>query len=57
VAKILICDPCPELDDLLAVVDILGGNADHFERLWKGIHGYRGGPGTLPSTPGSVLDA
>lgn len=47
VGKILNCDPCPELDDLLAVVNVLGGDEKRFERLWKDIHGYRGGPGAL----------
>ncbi len=47
VAKILNCDPCPELDDLLAVVNVLGGDEKWFEQLWKETHGYRGGPGAL----------
>ena len=43
VDRILKCDPCPKLDQLLAVVSVLAGDEAEFRQLWNDIHGLRSG--------------
>lgn len=52
VARILKCERLPSREQLLAVVEVLGGNRARFQRLWNDIAGVTGEPTEPPVQPG-----